>query len=84
MATTESSSNTVTPSVPVLKNLHSRITNINDFNGFLLTDTNNLHIAYFYANWDEPSKPGSSIDILINKLAELNPQVRFAKVCKIK
>jgi hypothetical protein len=80
-ASTASSSTTSTITTPVFKNLHPRIVTINDFNGFLLTDVNNLHVAFFYATWDESSKPGGVIDTLINKLTELNPQVRFGKVC---
>lgn len=63
-----------------LKNLSPAITTLADYNGFVLTDVNSLHVLYFWAQWDAPSQPGGAMDTLLSKLAELHPGVRFGRV----
>jgi hypothetical protein len=69
-----------TMAAPTLKNVTPIITTMADFNAFVLTDAPALHVLFFWAAWDEPSKPGGALDSLITKLAELHPAVRFGKV----
>ncbi len=61
------------------KNVHE-LTSLAAFNAFALTDAPALHVVYFWASWDEPSKRGGAMEQVIDTLAELHPTVHFAKV----
>jgi len=67
------------PAAPELKNVSS-IASMDDFLGWVLTDVPAVHVAFAYAAWHEPCRPGGAMDTLVNKLAELQPTVKFGKV----
>jgi hypothetical protein len=48
--------------------------------GFLLTESEALHVLFFFATWDEASKPGGPLHAVLSRLAELHPGVLFGKV----
>lgn len=46
----------------------------------MLQDEAKLHIAFFFANFHEPSRPDGQMDQVVTKLAEVHPNVLFAKI----
>lgn len=62
-----------------LKNVHV-LESSDALAGFLFTEKDALHVLFFWASWDEPSKPSGPLDAALTKLAELHPGVLFGKV----
>jgi hypothetical protein len=56
------------------------IADVASLQAFLLADAPALHVLFFWAAWDEPSKPGGAMDTLITTLAGRFPAVKFARV----
>ncbi len=56
------------------------LTNTEAVNLFLLNNASSLHVLYFWASWDEPSKQDGPVDVVMKKLAEMYPTMKLAKV----
>jgi hypothetical protein len=56
------------------------VTDADGLTAWLVTEPQAAHVVFFHADFDEASKPGGQMDVVIDKLAQLHSGVKFAKV----
>lgn len=56
------------------------LTSSDAFLSWLFTDAANVHVAFVFATWHEPSKPGGAMDLVLRRLGELHPGALFGAV----